>query len=296
MQLTNKKFEMRGFKMEIKMFSEYLTGITQSKFTISSILSDIRIFFRSYNRLNTENVQKFVQEQSKSGMDAKTVIRRVSSLRRYAKFRKIIIGELELPRTRRNINKIQIISESDLIKIRNYIDKINKGDGLEMMRLKIILLLLNMGLRRSEITNLSVSDLDFDNERIKLTGKGEKSAIAPLYGRTTDFKDYIEIRSDLEPVDGFLIVHKYLGVYKQIYHREFYKILYDFTESLFGRRINPHAFRHSLGCLMLDNTVDIRIIQEILRHESIATTTIYTQVSTARIKNEVVHSDCSQYP
>jgi site-specific recombinase XerC len=129
---------MRGFKMEIDKFKEYLTGMTHSKFTISSILSDIQIFFKSYERLNTENVQKFILDQSKSGMDAKTVVRRVSSLRRYAKFSKRSIGELGMPRARRNVNKIQIISESDLIKIRNYIDKIDNADCFKQMRLKII--------------------------------------------------------------------------------------------------------------------------------------------------------------
>ena len=89
-------------------FIEYLSSISKSKFTIYSIISDVRIFFKSYESLTTENLQKFILEQSKSGMDGKTVFRRVSSLRRYAKFCKVSIGELELPTARRNVNKIQI--------------------------------------------------------------------------------------------------------------------------------------------------------------------------------------------
>ena len=76
-------------------------------------------------------------------------------------------------------------------------------------------------------------------------------------------------------------------IYKKIGYRELYKILYDFTNDLLGKKVNPHTFRHTLATILLDNHSDLRLVQEVLRHSSLLTTQIYTHVSTERIKNEV---------
>ena len=259
-------------------------------------MSDLRIFFKEYDKLNTETAQAFVFSQLTTGKDSKTVNRRFSSLKHYAKFYGITLGDVKLPKSQRRVDKIKVMSEKELQKIRKFIDSINNNSSFELLRLKIVLILLSLGLRRTEITELCIENIDFSTGTIVFTGKGDKGARVPLYSREGDIKEYIFKRNQLGPTCTNLIIHKYENhrrfpeksfKYKKIGYRELYKILYEFTNDLLGKRVNPHTFRHTLATLLLDNRSDLRLVQEVLRHTSIVTTQIYTHVSTERIKNEV---------
>ena len=279
----------------MEKFKQYLKQITRSKFTISSVISDIRIFLREYDTINTENVQGFIFSQLTAGKDSKTVNRRFSSLKHYAKHLEITLGDVKLPKNQRRVDKIKVMSEKDLQKIRKFIDSINNDSSFELLRLKVVLILLSLGLRRTEITELCIEDIDFGTGTISFTGKGGKGARVPLYSRSNDIKEYVIKRNALKPQDTNLITYKYFvrefphkdEIYKKIGYRELYKILYDFTNDLLGKKVNPHTFRHTLATILLDNRSDLRLVQEVLRHTSIVTTQIYTHVSTERIKNEV---------
>jgi len=278
----------------MEKFKEYLNKITQSKFTISSIMSDIRIFLKEYNTITTANAQDFVFSQMTSGKDSKTVSRRFGSLKHYAKFNNVVLGDVKLPKTQRRVDKITVMSEKELQEIRKFIDSIDNTSSFELMRLKVVLILLSLGLRRTEITELCIENIDFSTGTISFVGKGGKGARISMYSRDQDIKSYIFKRNSLNPTCTNLIVHKY-GTsrrskefqYKEIAYRELYKILYEFTNDLLGKRVNPHTFRHTLATILLDNHSDLRLVQDVLRHTSIVTTQIYTHVSTERIKNEV---------
>jgi len=273
--------------VQIEKFKEHLEKMSASPFTVISRLSDVKIFFKDHHKLNTEIVQKFINEQISNGHDSKTVARRVSSLRHYARFTGIQLGDLNLPRVRRRIEKIKLMSEQDAKKMTEYINKIKKEDGFELNRLKVIILLLGMGLRRNEVINLKLENLDFESENIKFVGKGDKGAFVSMYGRAQDFKDYIELRAEKNPSDDYVIIREYKNIYKKIEFREFYNIVYEFTEYCLGKRINPHSWRHFMGVLLLNGGTDLRTIQEILRHSDIGTTQIYLHVSTEKVKDEV---------
>jgi len=278
----------------MEKFKEYLQKLTRSKFTIYSIVSDIKIFFREQEELTTEAVQDFVFSQMTDGKDPKTINRRVGSLKHYAKFSGVILGDIKLPKMQRRVDKIQTVSEKELQQVRKFIDSINKSSGFELMRLKTVLILLSLGLRRTEIVELGIENIDFNTNEINFVGKGGKGAKVSLYSREQDIKDYIELRNKLKPVDTKLITYKYNlrdfsenFRYKQIGYRELYDLLYKFTNDLLGRRVKPHTFRHTLATILLDKHSDLRLVQEVMRHTSISTTEIYTHVSTERIKNEV---------
>ena len=151
----------------------------------------------------------------------------------------------------------------------------------------MILILLSLGLRRTEVVNMNISNIDFHTNEIRFVGKGEKGTRVSMYSRGDDFFDYMELRNDLGVTSEAFIVHIYDNQYKRIRYREFYKILYDFIHQTIDRHVTPHTFRHTIATLLLDNGSDIRLVQEVLRHSDISTTQIYTHVSTERIKNEV---------
>ena len=275
-------------RSEIKPFREFLKQGTTSKYTMYSRISDVKIFFTTHKKVDREEVQKFVVDQLSDGMDPKTVKRRVGSIRKYAEFIGVEIGKIETPQGKRRLDKIKLMSEHELLKLRFNIDEISPDDGYAKMLIKTIIILLGLGLRRSEIRDLRVSDIDLSAEEIRFTGKGDKGAIISLYSRSKDIDEFITLREQMEPVDDYLLSYSYWSKYKQIGFKEIYKILYNFTEEVLGKKVNPHSFRHSIATVLLNNNTDLRTVQEVLRHEDIQSTQIYTHIPTDKIKSEVM--------
>ena len=276
---------INGLNRRMDEFKEYLTGIFKSRFSVYGTTSDVKIFLSNYDKLDNESIGDFVQQQTKDGKDNKTINRRIISLKHYADFQGVILGKIKSLRGQRRIDKINLVSEQDLFKIRSHIDGITSESGFNQMRIKIIMVMLNLGLRRSELLDLKVSDISLDEGKMKFVGKGGKGTQISLYSRVGDFVDYLELRSQMNPKDDSVLIWKYETGYSKLGVREFYKLLYDFTELVIGRRANPHSFRHGLATVLLDKGTDLRTIQEALRHSSISITEIYTHVSVQKIRN-----------
>ncbi len=278
--------------MKENHFLEYLEKKQLSKFTINQFFSDVRMFFRNYTRLNTLNVQKFLDEQIKSGKDSKTVYAKSLGLRNYAKALNLSLGELTLPKTKRRIDKIETLSMDEVKRLRSWLIGIDGSFGLELMVEKVIIILLNFGLRRSEILNLKVSDFDFGKEKIHVVGKGDKGVFVNMYASKKfdpkkDFQDYLVLRNGVKLNTDTFLVTKKKRVWREIQLYEFYNIIGDVTQRVLNKKINPHAFRHTFATMLLDAGTDIVAVRDALRHESISTTQIYTHVATERIRTEV---------
>ena len=183
---------------------------------------------------------------------------------------------------------INTMSLREFTNLSKWIKEIDMGFGFYHMRDKVIIILLMLGLRRSEMLSLELDDFDFENERIKFMGKGKKGAFVPMMNQSKYLKGYLEIRNglyrEMEPGNRKFLVYKYNKRYKPLRERELYKILHDLTQRAIGRKVNPHCFRHSIATLMLDEGTDLMVIKDTLRHESILTTQIYTHVSKNKVK------------
>lgn len=272
----------------MEKFKEWMTLKGASKYTIAQMSADIKKFLKEYREVNTRTVQGFVDSQTRAGKNAKTAYSKYLSMRKYATFLGKELGIIEYPKPKRDISVIDIMSVREFRNLSNWVKGISIGFGFYHMRDKVIIILLMLGLRRSEMLGLEVDDFDFENKRIKFVGKGKKGAFVPMMNQSKFLEGYLEIRNNLyremEPGNKIFLVYKYNKHYKPLRERELYKILHDLTQRAIGRKVNPHCFRHSIATLMLDEGTDIRIIQETLRHESILTTQIYTHVSKGKVK------------
>ncbi|MGL5721109.1 MAG: site-specific tyrosine recombinase/integron integrase [Brevinema sp.] len=159
----------------------------------------------------------------------------------------------------------------------------------DMRDLVMIELMYSSGLRVSELCNLEISDIFMEESVIKVWGKGDKERLVPLAGRLRNILEiYFPLRE--EYLSGWkhsskVIITKFR---KGISRMGVWKILKARAESAGIEHIHPHMLRHSFASHMLARGADIRIIQELLGHEDLSTTEIYTHVETSHLQKALL--------
>ena len=259
--------------------------------TLKNYQDDLKAFFTYYkdkkdtSDLLGTDVLDFFRYELSSGLSVSTSLRRLSSIKSFYSFlnREKIITE-EVP----NIESVHrpshlptclsIEEVEDLLNIPN----IDTPDGL---RDKAMLeTMYASGLRVSELLNLEASNINLNEGIISLTGKGAKERKVPL----GDFaKEYIvmyinEVRNKIKgKKEKYLFLNKYGNRLSRQY---FFKVVKKYAEMAgISTSISPHTLRHCFATHLLENNADLRVVQELLGHTNIATTEIYTHISTKRI-------------
>jgi integrase/recombinase XerC len=144
-------------------------------------------------------------------------------------------------------------------------------------------ILYGCALRVSELCNIKYSDLDVAKSQIRVLGKGNKTRVVPIGEKSlVVLKEYL----DLNPVNShsdYLIRNKNnQKIYPRFVHRIVNKYLSLVTDI---KKKSPHVLRHSAATHMLDNGADLMAVKDILGHENLSTTQIYTHVSIERLKS-----------
>lgn len=152
----------------------------------------------------------------------------------------------------------------------------------------ILEVLYATGMRISELLELKLNNIDYKNEYIKVMGKGKKERIIPLTNITMNYlNEYINHQRNFilkTRVSDYIFVN-YNG--QKLSRQGFFKILKNICKVQgINKEISPHTLRHSFATHLLSNGADLRIIQELLGHEDISTTEIYTHLSNEQIKND----------
>ena len=142
----------------------------------------------------------------------------------------------------------------------------------------IIETLYGCGLRVSELTNLRISDLYFEEGFIKVTGKGDKQRFVPISDYNikyiTIYKDQVRAHQEIKPEASDTLFLNRRGA--QLTRAMIFTIIRQLAEKAnIRKKISPHTFRHSFATHLLENGADLRAIQQMLGHESITTTEIY---------------------
>lgn len=152
----------------------------------------------------------------------------------------------------------------------------------------ILEVLYGCGLRVSEVVSLKISCLYFEEGFVRIIGKGNKERLVPMGDMAADaVRAYIEVRPDACSVedDDILFLNRYgrhlsrQSVFKMIKQQA---LIADVR-----KEISPHTFRHSFATHLIENGADLRMVQEMLGHESVTTTEIYTHVDSTTWQNEV---------
>lgn len=244
-------------------------------------------------KIDKNTIQSFVYDVSKS-INARSQSRLISGLRSFFSYlvfedyRKTNpLDHIESPKTGRklpytlSIEEIDsLIQAIDLSKSYNtiYIGERNRA---------ILETLYSCGLRVSELINLKISDLFFEEGFIKVTGKGDKQRFVPIGLNTQNYiniwkQERTKINVIQEYKDTLFLNHR--GA--QLTRAMIFTIIKDLAKTInLNKVISPHTFRHSFATHLLENGADLRAIQLMLGHESITTTEIYMHVDRSHLKD-----------
>jgi len=236
----------------------------------------------SPTKISPEIVQQFIYEIAKH-VNARSQSRTISGLRSF--FSYLVFEDyretnplelIESPKIGRKLP--DTLSENEIDSLINAID-LSKPQG-ERNR-AILETLYGCGLRVSELINLKISDLFFDEGFIKVTGKGNKQRFVPIIPITQKYINIYknEIRSHISIQTGYEDTLFLNRRGKQLTRAMIFTITKQLAEKIgLKKNISPHTFRHSFATHLLQNDADLRSIQLMLGHESITTTEIYVHL------------------
>lgn len=168
------------------------------------------------------------------------------------------------------------------------LDSIDTSTPLGVRNKAMLELMYASGLRCSEVVNLTLVQIDFQNQILLIHGKGNKDRYVPFHDYASDWlKDYIDdARKTLMNVQhqdhDFVFVNKNGG---RMTNRGVQNIVERISMNYdASRKIHPHTFRHSFATHLLESGVDLRIVQELLGHANLSTTQVYTHISNKYLK------------
>ena len=161
-----------------------------------------------------------------------------------------------------------------------------RGDALDIRNRAILHLLYASGLRVSELTDLKVADVDFENMLLKITGKGSKERIVPAAKQVLKLLQTYLTGARIEltqaiPLSPYMFV-SHRG--RKLNRERIWAIIKDAAlQAGIDKNIHPHTLRHSFASHLLANGADLRAIQEMLGHADISTTELYTHVDKGKL-------------
>ena len=239
-------------------------------------------------QLTSTQIQEFIYEIAKE-INPRTQSRLISGLRSffdYLIFENYLnsnpLERIEAPKIGRKLPDTLSVNEIDLI-----VSVIDLSESNGERNRAIIETLYSCGLRVSELTNLKISDLFFEEGFIKVTGKGDKQRFIPISPLTQKYinlyKDQVRVAMKIEAAFNDTLFLNRRG--KQLTRAMIFTIVKTLAEKAeIQKNISPHTFRHSFATHLLENGADLRAIQMMLGHESITTTEIYMHVDTSHLK------------
>ena len=177
-----------------------------------------------------------------------------------------------------------------LAEIDRLIQAIDLGHPQGERNRAIVETLYGCGLRVSELTSLKISDLFFDEGFVRVTGKGDKQRFVPIVGSTIDYiEGYRQQVRALQQIDtdhsDILFLNR-RG--KALTRAMIFTLVRQLAEKAgIDKKISPHTFRHSFATHLLENGADLRAIQQMLGHESITTTEVYTHLDTSHLSKVI---------
>ncbi|MDD4556004.1 MAG: site-specific tyrosine recombinase XerD [Alphaproteobacteria bacterium] len=287
----------------IKIFLEMMSAEKgAASNTISAYEVDMEQFFeimqqKTVKEISKEDLSKYVQTLSQMKYSAKSISRKISTVREFFKF---LFSEKEIKE-----NPASYLSSPKLDKplpkfltqeeMREMIEFAQSRDELAHRRMSVMLeLMYACGLRVSELVSLPENAINFDKKQILVKGKGSKERIIPVAEPTLksvlgyfNFREAF-VKEGRKSVWLFPSIRSTSG---HITRDAFFKniknlaVLMGFPPS----RVSPHVLRHSFATHLLNNDADLRSVQKMLGHEDISTTQIYTHIVSDRLM-EIVKS------
>ena len=240
-----------------------------------------------FTKVHADVVRNWISELMDEGRTATSVNRKLSSLRSFYRFllrRKEITVDpmLKIVGLKKKKPLPSFVREKDMNRL---LDGLSFDEGFERCRDRTILeMFYATGMRLSELIGLDDVDVDLSARLIKVTGKRNKQRLIPFGDELTeDLLIYIKVRNDAFPdgVEAFFIRKN--G--KRMYPMQVYRIVKrNLSKVVTLKKKSPHVLRHTFATAMLNDNAELRAVQALLGHESLATTEVYTHTTFEELK------------
>ena len=284
--------------MSVDAFRSYLSlEKNYSPHTLKAYLKDIQNFtdycrdefdLEDISSANYSIVRSWIVKLVEEGITNRSVNRKIASLGAYYKFL-VKINEIEASplikhKSLKTSKKVEVpFSEQEMMDI---IRQISFTDDYEGQRDRLIIeLLYTTGIRRAELINLQLGDLNLTNKTMRVLGKRNKERIIPLLDHTIElYGEYLSHRSAfLKGREESYIFLSKRGL--KIYETLVYRIINRYF-SIVSTKVkkSPHILRHTFATHLLNKGADMNAVKELLGHSSLASTQVYTHNSIAELK------------
>lgn len=268
--------------MNLIDFEKYLL-LKKSPLTVKAYLSDLRLFFeffpvKSLKKVKRLHIEGFLGACREVGKQPATLYRYYMSIKSY--FAWLSLNQLiefnpcqgvDTPRYMQKVPNVPTLEE-----VEGLFNSLGDEDISDLRDRAILELLYSSGLRVSELCALNRADLVNDTIIIRLSKRGKWRTVPLTTEAWVHLQTYLEKRVDTRPA----MFTNNLG--RSINRLAVYRMVERRTQAI-GRRFTPHCLRHAFATHMLDEGADLRLIQELLGHASIATTQRYTHLSAAQM-------------
>jgi integrase/recombinase XerD len=244
-------------------------------------------------QLELQHLSDFLSWINQTGLSSRSQARIISGIRAFYKY--LVMEDfidtdpttlLESPKIGRKLPEVLSIEEIDLI-----VSQIDMSKPIGRRNRAMLEVLYGCGLRVSELTGLRLSNIYFEKGFIRILGKGSKERLVPI-GRQAlrEIRNYLPDRNSLPNIvrehEDVLFLNRRGGKLSRVM---VFNMIKDLVASAgIKKKISPHTFRHSFATHLIDRGADLRAVQEMLGHESILTTEIYTHLDRQYLHDAII--------
>lgn len=269
------KLTVETYRVCLTQFAQYLEGLDEEL---------------SWGNVDQDVVRDWMVGLMEQGENPRTICKKLSALKTFYRYllqrglvEKDIVHTLQGPKTGKLLP--QFVREQEMNRL---LDGDYFGDNLEGMRDRLVMLTLySTGIRRSELVGMDWKDVDFSVRQLKVTGKRNKQRVIPfgeeLSRALHDYRDNCREHGVGSIAEGAVFVNLKTGARLTV--NKIYEIVHrnlSYVTTLAKR--SPHVLRHSFATAMLNNGANLQSVKELLGHENLATTEVYTHMTFEELK------------
>jgi integrase/recombinase XerD len=279
-----------GYKKGFKAYLQLEKSLSDN--SVMAYIADIEKFTQYLTSIKSESppsqiklidLEKFVKWISELGMTPSSQSRIISGIKNFYKYclqEQVVTKDptalLEAPKLKRTLPDVLSFDEIEKI-----ISKIDLSTVQGIRNKAIIETLYSCGLRVSELVNLKISCLYLDVEFVRIIGKGDKERLVPIGSSAIKhlliYKNNVRVHVPVQPGNEDILFLNRRG--KKLSRIMIFMIIKELAKQAdITKNISPHTFRHSFATHLVEGGADLRAVQEMLGHESITTTEIYTHL------------------
>ena len=287
--------------MMVEKFLKYIRyELNHSVHTVLSYSTDLTQFLDflkvseeefSPATVTPEDVRAWVYELTNRKMAVASVRRKVQSLRTFYRWlQRASLVEVnpteDIPMVKLPSRLPVFVREKSMDKL---LDSYYDASDFEAVRNRLIIeMLYETGMRRAELIDLKDTNVDVDSGEMKVLGKRNKERIIPFGNNLAEqIKAYRQMRSKVGPeVENFFITEKGRPLYPSL----IYKVVTVSLSTVTSSKRSPHVLRHTFASAMLNNGAELNSVKELLGHESLAATQVYTHITYRELKQNYKHA------